>query len=165
MIREQAQGKKLVCTFENHSVINGLGSAVADVLAKNAIAVPLLKVGAQDVFGQVGMIDLLQKEFKLTAEDLVQDIKQALASRQNEKQGALENDPKPPATQKNFSHKGISALLCKYWTQGIVLVSAKVCYLDQGTSANTKLDGSPSGILSLWSLIIRSNADRGLKRQ
>ena len=74
-----AQGKKLVCTFENHSVINGLGSAVADVLAKNAIAVPLLKVGAQDVFGQVGMIDLLQKEFKLTAEDLVQDIKQALA--------------------------------------------------------------------------------------
>ncbi len=69
-----AQGKKLVCTFENHSVINGLGSAVADVLAKNAIAVPLLKVGAQDVFGQVGMIDLLQKEFKLTAEDLVQDI-------------------------------------------------------------------------------------------
>lgn len=79
LIREQAQGKKLVCTFENHSVINGLGSAVADVLAKNAIAVPLLKVGAQDVFGQVGMIDLLQKEFKLTAEDLVQDIKQALA--------------------------------------------------------------------------------------
>ena len=48
LIREQAQGKKLVCTFENHSVINGLGSAVADVLAKNAIAVPLLKVGAQD---------------------------------------------------------------------------------------------------------------------
>lgn len=34
LIREQAQGKKLVCTFENHSVINGLGSAVADVLAK-----------------------------------------------------------------------------------------------------------------------------------
>ena len=79
LIRERAQGKKLVCTFENHSVINGLGSAVADVLAKNAIAVPLLKVGAQDVFGQVGLIDLLQKEFKLTAEDLVQDIKQALA--------------------------------------------------------------------------------------
>ena len=51
LIRERAQGKKLVCTFENHSVINGLGSAVADVLAKNAIAVPLLKVGAQDVFG------------------------------------------------------------------------------------------------------------------
>lgn len=76
-ICECAQGKKLVCTFENHSEINGLGSAVADALAKNAIATPLLKVGIKDVFGQVGRIDLLQKEFGLTAEDLIQDIERA----------------------------------------------------------------------------------------
>ena len=78
IIAEHAKGKKLVCTFENHSVINGIGSAVADVLAKNGIGVPLLKVGIQDTFGQVGIIDLLKKEFKLTAQDLENNILQAL---------------------------------------------------------------------------------------
>ena len=64
---------------ENHSVINGIGSAVADVLAKHGAGVPLLKLGAQDVFGQVGLVDLLKKEFKLTSADAVQAIEAALA--------------------------------------------------------------------------------------
>lgn len=79
LIAQEARNKKLVCTFENHSVINGLGSAVADVLAQNALGVPLCKVGAQDVFGQVGMVDLLKKEFKLTADDLAENIRRALS--------------------------------------------------------------------------------------
>ena len=79
IIWKEAQGKKLVVTYENHSVINGIGSAVADVLAKHGAGVPLLKLGAQDVFGQVGLVDLLKKEFRLTSADAVQAIEAALA--------------------------------------------------------------------------------------
>lgn len=77
LILRESAGKKLVVTYENHSVINGLGSAVADVLAKNGVGVPLLKIGANDVFGQVGIVDLLKKEFHLTADDVVAAVKSA----------------------------------------------------------------------------------------
>ncbi len=77
-IKNDAKGKKLVVTYENHGVINGVGSAVADVLAENAIGVPLHKIGAHDVFGQVGTVDELKKVFKLTAADAVAEIEAAL---------------------------------------------------------------------------------------
>lgn len=48
LIWREAQDKKLVVTYENHSVINGIGSAVADVLARHGAGVPLLKIGVND---------------------------------------------------------------------------------------------------------------------
>ena len=74
LIIKEAQGKKAVVTFENHNIIGGLGSAVAEVLAENSIGVPFKRHGANDVFGQVGTPDWLQKEFKLTADDLVETV-------------------------------------------------------------------------------------------
>lgn len=65
LIAKEAQGKKLIVTYENHSVINGVGSSVADVLAERAINVPLFKIGANDVFGQVGTVDKLKYAFEL----------------------------------------------------------------------------------------------------
>ena len=52
-------------------------SAVADVLAKNGAGVPLLKLGATEIFGQVGMVDLLKEAYKLTAKDAVAEILKA----------------------------------------------------------------------------------------
>jgi len=52
-----------------------LGSAVAEVLAENCIAVPFRRHGCMDQFGQVGTPDWLQKEFKLTAADLIETVK------------------------------------------------------------------------------------------
>ncbi len=75
LILKEAAGKKAIVTFENHNIIGGLGSAVAEVLAENAIAVPFKRHGVQDQFGQVGTADFLQKEFKLTADDLSATIK------------------------------------------------------------------------------------------
>ena len=80
LILREAQGKKLVVTYENHSIINGIGSAVADVLAKHGAGVPLLKLGINDVFGQVGIVDLLKIEFKLTSNDAVNAILTALSN-------------------------------------------------------------------------------------
>jgi transketolase len=41
-----------VVTAENHSVIGGLGSAVAEVLAEAGLARPLRRVGLQDTFAE-----------------------------------------------------------------------------------------------------------------
>jgi len=75
LILSEVKGKKAVVAFENHSIIGGLGSAVAEVLAENCIAVPFRRHGCMDQFGQVGTPDWLQKEFKLTAADLIETVK------------------------------------------------------------------------------------------
>ena len=75
LVLSEVKGKKAVVAFENHSIIGGLGSAVAEVLAENCVAVPFKRHGCMDQFGQVGTPDWLQKEFKLTADDLVNTVK------------------------------------------------------------------------------------------
>lgn len=65
-------------TAENASVLNGLGSAVADCVT-NRKPCPVLKVGVQDRFGEVGKMDYLQKELHLTKEDIVRRAKEAIA--------------------------------------------------------------------------------------
>lgn len=41
-----------VIVVENHSIIGGLGSAVAEMMAENAVGVPLVRLGLQDVYAQ-----------------------------------------------------------------------------------------------------------------
>jgi len=58
-----------VVTAEEHSVIGGLGSAVAEALVENC-PVPLKRVGVNDVFGTSGDPDELMAHFGLTAADI-----------------------------------------------------------------------------------------------
>ena len=51
-----------IVTAENHNIINGLGSAVAEVLSENCPA-PLERVGVQDLFGEVGPENYLRERF------------------------------------------------------------------------------------------------------
>ena len=60
-----------IVTAENHNVINGLGSAVSEVLSKHA-PVPVEMVGVQDEFGEVGPVSYLRERFGLTADTIVQ---------------------------------------------------------------------------------------------
>jgi transketolase len=48
-------------TCENHSIHNGLGSAVAEVLVETC-PVPMRRVGVKERYGQVGTQDYLQKD-------------------------------------------------------------------------------------------------------
>lgn len=73
--RQQAAGKKLIVTVENHSVTNGLGSAAADILAEDGSGIRLRKVGIENRFGQVGSQDYLMKEYGLTVEHVYQTVK------------------------------------------------------------------------------------------
>jgi transketolase len=49
-IIEATRRAKLVVTVENHSIIGGLGSAVAEAMAETGVGVPLERVGLRDVF-------------------------------------------------------------------------------------------------------------------
>ncbi len=70
----------LIVTCEEHSVIGGLGSAVADVVTANC-PVKVVKIGVNDVFGHSGpAVDLL-KEFGLSAENVVKTVKKAVANK------------------------------------------------------------------------------------
>jgi transketolase len=66
-----------IVTAENHNIINGLGSAVAEVLVEN-IPTPMERVGVKDLFGEVGPVDYLKERFELTANDIVKKAEKVL---------------------------------------------------------------------------------------
>ena len=70
LINECAAKTGAIVTAENHNVINGLGTAVAEVLVSNKPC-PVAMVGVQDEFGEVGSTEYLAQRFKLTAEEIV----------------------------------------------------------------------------------------------
>ncbi len=72
-----AQQTGAVVTAENHSIINGLGSAVAEVLSENC-PVPMERVGVRDLFGEVGDVPYLQQRFGLTADAIVASVEKVL---------------------------------------------------------------------------------------
>ncbi|APB30628.1 transketolase family protein [Vagococcus teuberi] len=74
LILERVIGKKKIITIENHSIIGGLGSAVAEVIADNGIGISLQRIGVDSRFGQVGTPKYLQKEFGLTTEKILDQI-------------------------------------------------------------------------------------------
>ncbi len=63
-----------IVTCENHQITNGLGSAVAEVLAEYR-PTPLRRIGVRDEFGEVGPQDYLVQRFGLRAEDIVAAVK------------------------------------------------------------------------------------------
>ena len=56
-----------VLTAENHSVYNGLGSAVAEVLAERRLGVPFGRIGFRDVTGETADVPYILKKFGMDA--------------------------------------------------------------------------------------------------
>jgi transketolase len=67
-----------IVTAEEHSVIGGLGGAVAEFLGEHH-PVPLKRVGIRDRFGTSGKAEELMKYFGLLPEDLVEAAREVLA--------------------------------------------------------------------------------------
>lgn len=59
-----------IVTAEEHSIIGGLGSAVAEVLVENT-PVPMTRVGVRDTFGESGTPSDLLEKYGLKAADIV----------------------------------------------------------------------------------------------
>ena len=67
-----------IVTAEEHSVIGGLGGAVAECVARNH-PVPMEFIGVQDRFGQSGTPAVLMREYGLTAEDIEAAVRKVIA--------------------------------------------------------------------------------------
>jgi len=66
-----------VVTAEEHSIIGGLGGAVAELLSEE-LPVPVVKVGIKDRFGQSGTATELLAEYGLTVNNIVEAAKRAI---------------------------------------------------------------------------------------
>jgi transketolase len=69
-----------VVTAEEHQVMGGFGSAVAEVLCRHA-PVPLRMVGIQDVFGQSGSPEELMEAYGLTADAVAEAVRDVLEAK------------------------------------------------------------------------------------
>lgn len=79
LIKEAAMTGAIV-TAENHNVIGGLGSAVAEVLSENC-PTPLSRVGVRESFGQVGKIDYLKEVYGLRKEDIIESVQRIVTEK------------------------------------------------------------------------------------
>ena len=77
LICKCAEETGLIVTAEEHSIIGGLGSAVAEAVTE-CCPVPVVKIGVNDEFGHSGPAVELLKEFGLSAENIVAKTKEAL---------------------------------------------------------------------------------------
>ena len=66
-----AEATKGIITAEEHSVIGGLGEAVAGVVSENCPK-PVLRIGMQDVFGESGQAQELMDKYGLRAQNIVE---------------------------------------------------------------------------------------------
>ena len=76
-IIKAAQETGAIVTCEEHSIIGGLGSAVAEVVVET-VPVPLERVGVLDKFGESGTPSALLEKYNLTVADIVQAAKRVV---------------------------------------------------------------------------------------
>lgn len=73
IIKSAKETEKLI-SIEEHSIIGGLGSAIAEVLVENYPA-KLVRMGMKDCFGKSGNASELLKYFGLTNKEIVEEVK------------------------------------------------------------------------------------------
>jgi transketolase len=62
--------------MENHSVIGGIGSAVAEVMAEHGAGIPLKRIGIKDTYAHGASQKYLLEELGLNAQSLVAAIEE-----------------------------------------------------------------------------------------
>jgi transketolase len=72
-ILEACSGARAVITAENHSVIGGLGSAVAEALAEGGLGARLIRIGIQDRFAESGTRPYLFSRYGLSVQRIVDE--------------------------------------------------------------------------------------------
>ena len=77
IIIKAAKETKGIVTAEEHSIIGGLGSAVAEVVVENC-PVKVERIGVNDTFGESGTGEALLEKYGLTAENICEKAKKIL---------------------------------------------------------------------------------------
>lgn len=78
LILKAAKETGAIVTLEEHNIIGGLGSAVAEVVG-GEYPVPVVRVGVKDTFGESGKPDQLLQAYGLTSEEAVKAAKKAIS--------------------------------------------------------------------------------------
>ena len=78
LVLQAARETGAIVTTEEHSIVGGLGSAVAESLS-GACPVPVVRHGVEDVFGRSGKAAEVLAAFGLTAEGIAGKVRAALA--------------------------------------------------------------------------------------
>lgn len=78
IIIKAAKETGAIVVAEEHNILGGLGSAVTEAVCEE-FPVPVLRVGTNDVFGRSGKVPPLLEAYGLTAENIAQKAKQAIA--------------------------------------------------------------------------------------
>ena len=78
IIIKAAKETGAIVTAEEHNIFGGLGSAVAEVLSQNH-PTPLRILGVEDIFGKSGKPDKLLPMYGLTAQNIVNKVKEVMA--------------------------------------------------------------------------------------
>lgn len=74
-ILRAAREAKAVVTAEDHQIIGGLGSAVAEALAEAGVGRRLLRIGVRDVFGESGSPEELLAKHKMDAPGIAEQVR------------------------------------------------------------------------------------------
>ncbi len=77
IIVKAAKETGAIITAEEHQIMGGMGSAVAEIVMENC-PVPMKRIGLSDRFGESGKPEELMKEYHLTAADIVQEAENIL---------------------------------------------------------------------------------------
>lgn len=75
LILELSATHKKIVTVEDHNIIGGLGTAVAEILASHGRPTKLLRLGVQDVYGESAPAEALYEKYGLSTEKIVQAVK------------------------------------------------------------------------------------------
>ena len=73
-VEKAAKETGAIVVAEEHNIIGGLGSAVAEVLVENC-PVPMARVGVEDKFGKSGKVAPLLEEYGLTAKNIADKVR------------------------------------------------------------------------------------------
>jgi transketolase len=78
-----AQPRHGVITMENHTIVGGLGSIIAETMAEAGIAKKLVRIGLRDTFSHGASKQYLLKEHKMDAMSLISEIESLVNDRFN----------------------------------------------------------------------------------
>ena len=74
LIVKCAKETKKLISIEDHNIIGGLGTAIAEVLTEK-YPTKLIRMGVKDVFGKSGNAIELMKYFEITSDDIIKIVK------------------------------------------------------------------------------------------
>jgi len=100
-VLEAIKRTKTVITMENHTVMGGLGTAVAEMIAEAGLARKLVKIGLNDTFAHGAGKNYLMKKYGIDGMSLIKTIEKMTGRKFNLTENDLNIDLKPVSGKSN----------------------------------------------------------------